>query len=190
MLKGILGFVAFIVLVIFIVVIVARGGDNNSSTNAPVPQLSAAASSDATFVYMEDGPIVAEEDHFRITISVSRWNRTINVYQGYENNVVSTASFGNNEAAFSDFLSAIDRAGYTSKRATRYDSEAGLCALNSRFRFESDQFGEDFSRWTTLCREKGNFGGNFSNTRTLYRDQIPEYSDFISNTRRSTGLSI
>lgn len=189
MIKAILGFVAFIVLIVFIVVMIARSNDNRPSVSAS-PQLSTAASSDAEFSYTESGPIVAEENHFRINITVNKWSRTIRVYRGYQNNVVASSSFNNNEAAFADFLSALERSGYTTKRATRYDSEAGLCPLNRRFVFESDQFGEDFRSWTTNCQEKGNFGGRLSTNSTLFEDQIPDYNTFISNTHRDTGLNL
>lgn len=168
---------------------VARGGNDNKGTG-PVPSLSSSSNSDANFEFTESGPIVADEDHYNIEIKVSRFNRTINVIQGYQGKVVATSSFSNNEPAFLDFLAALDRAGYTRKAATRFETEAGLCPLNRRYVFKSNQFGEDFRTWTTSCRERGSFGGDFNTISQLFRDQIPEYGQFISNTKSSTGLSL
>ncbi len=187
--KAIFAFLGFVVLVIFVVVLVARGG-NDTPDVEPAPQLAEAASSDATFRLTELGPITAEEDHFRVEIAVSRDNREIVVYQGYNNLVVASQRFSNSQAAFEEFLSALDRAGYTNSRNTNYESEAGLCPTRSRFVFTSDQFDEEFRRWTTECREKGNFGGDFSTNQLLFENQIPELNTFLSDTRRATGLSL
>lgn len=191
MIKAILGFVAFVFLILFIVILIARGGDSgNNVVKKDIPQLNTAASSESNFQFTQDGPIVAEEDHYSIQISINKSNRTVRVIRGYQGQVVANSSFGNNEEAFSDFLSALDRAGYTSVNRSRYQSEAGLCPLGNRFVFESDQFDQDFRTWTTSCRENGTFGGNFSTISTLFRDQIPDYNQFISSTRQSTGLSL
>lgn len=189
-LKAVFGFLGFVVLVILIVVIVARGGNDNRASLEPVPSLAEAASSDASFRFIEAGPIVAEEDHFRIEINVSRNDREIIVYRGYNNVQAASARFSNSQAAFEEFLSALDRSGYTTSRRTGFESEAGVCPTNRRYIFESNQFDEDFRRWTTNCREKGSFGGDFTTIRRLFRNQIPEIDAFITETRRETGLQL
>lgn len=186
--KAIFGFLAFVVLVIFIVVLIARG--NNSPSTEAIPQLAEAANSSAVFTFTEAGPINAEENHFRIDIAISRNARNITVYRGYNNVQVASQSFTNTEAAFGEFLSAIDRANYTSERRTKYETEAGLCPSRSRYVFVSDQFDEDFRRWTTDCVEKGNFGGDFGTTSLMFRNQIPDLNTFLSDTRQATGLSL
>lgn len=188
--KAIFGFLAFVVLVIFIVVLVARGGNDSQSSDTAVPKLADAASSSSDFRFSESGPIIAEENHYRIDITISRDSRSVVVYRGYNNVQVASQNFGNSEAAFSDFLSALDRAGYTNERRTKYETEAGLCPSRSRYVFSSDQFDEDFRRWTTDCVEKGNFGGNFGTMSALFRDQIPDYPAFLTDTSRATGLTL
>lgn len=188
--KAVFGFLAFVVLVIFIVVMIARGGNNTNQSGEVVPKLAEAASSDAEFRFTEAGPIIAEEDHYRIDITVSRNRRDVVVYQGYNNVQVASQTFSNSEAAFEEFLSALEQAGYTKERRTAYASEAGLCPTRQRYVFESNQFGEEFRRWTTDCVERGNFDGNFGVNRTLFQSQIPDYSTFIANTRRATGLNL
>ena len=125
-----------------------------------------------------------------IRISISRNTRSIEVIQGYQNKIVASQQLTNTQNAFSEFLSALDRAGYTRERRTNYSSEAGMCPTGNRFVFSSNQFSEDFRRWSTSCREQGNFGGQFSTVQQLYQTQIPDYSDFISNARRDTGLAL
>lgn len=186
--KAVFGTIAFIILVVVVVVIFARGGNDTPSSQPR--RLAEAASSDAVLHFIESGPIVAEEDHYRIHTSISRFNRTIQIYRGYDDVVVAERTFSNSESAFSEFLNALDRAGYTGERGTRYDSEAGLCPNGRRYVFESNQFGQEFRRWSTSCREKGNFAGNLSTVRRLFNNQIPEYGAFLRETRAETGLSL
>ncbi len=187
--KAIFAFLGFVVLVIFVVILISRGGGNQVEIE-PVPHLAEAAASNAEFRLTEAGPITAEEEHFRIAITISRDSREVVVYQGYNDVRVASRSFSNSQAAFEEFLSALDRAGYLNERSTSLESEAGICPTRRRHVFESNQFDEEFRRWTTDCREKGNFGGIFATIRTLYRNQIPEFSEFISDTRRATGLQL
>lgn len=189
--KAIIGFVAFVALVIFVVVIVARGGNDTGQKNLePVPKLSEAAASAAKFSLIEQGPIVAEEEHYRVNITIGRDSREIVVYRGYDEVKVASKTFSNSQGAFEEFLSAIDRAGFTTVRRTSLDSEAGLCPTRRRYVLESNYDNKEFRRWTTDCREKGDFGGVFATIRTLFRNQIPNYNSFISETRVATGLSL
>ncbi len=188
--KAILGFIAFVVVIIFVLVLFIRGGRDNPAPLVDDNRLITAAQSDADFKFKESGPIVAEENHYRIEISVSRSRRTIDVYRGYDNLKVASNSFGNTEASFEQFLSALDNAGYRNERRTSLDSEAGVCPKGRRYVMESNQFGEEYRRWTSSCPDSGNFGGLFSVVRELYQQQIPDYTTFIANTRKETGLKI
>lgn len=161
-----------------------------SPKSTPGPRLNTAFDTDASFNFSERGPIVARENHYQIDISISRQTRVIKVIRGYEGEVVASKSFSNDQNAFSDFLSALDRAGYTKHRSSSLEDEQGICPLNSRYVFESDQFDKKFRLWTTSCQERGNFGGNFEVISRLFRDQIPEREQFLSDTSSTTGLEI
>lgn len=187
--KGVIGFLAFAILIVFILIMIFRVGGERQIAE-PAKQLNTAAETDARFEYYEQGPIVAEEDRYAIKITITRGSRQVEVFRGYEGNVVASKSFDNNQEAFSNFLSGLDRAGYRLEGRTRFSSEAGLCPSGRRYVLTSNQFDEEFRRWTTSCQERGNFGGVFSTVRELYRDQIPEYGSFIRDTRRATGLSL
>lgn len=191
--RYILGLLGFIFLIILVIILFARMG-NRGRTELdldPLPQLVEAASSDADFVFTEQGPIVAEENHYQIRISIDRISRRVEVIRGYQNSVVAQQNFDNNEQAFEQFLSALDRNGYSNEAKSEFDSEEGLCSQGRRYIFESNQFSERFRRWSTSCSKiRGNFGGAIERVRQLFRDQIPEYSKFISDTRRETGLKL
>jgi hypothetical protein len=191
--RYIMGLLGFIVLIILVIVLFARMG-NRSDSNldlASAPRLDEAASSDASFTYIEHGPIVAEEEHHEIRITVSRISRRIEIVRGYQDTVVAQANFDNNEQAFGQFLSAIDRGGYNLENKTDFESEVGLCPREKRYIFQSNQFSESFRRWTSSCRNiKGSFGGSLSTVRALFRDQIPDYRKFITETRKATDLDL
>lgn len=188
--RPVFGFIAFVVIIIFLIVLIVRGGNDSGAPATPRPELASAAQTDATFTFTSAGPIVANEDFAQIRINVTRNSRSVQVYRGYNETLVASQHFDNNTEAFNQFLSALDRAGYTAERRTNLESEAGICPSGRRFVFESDQFGEDFRRWTTSCQENGNFAGSLNVVRQLYTSQIPEYNQFISGTRRETGLNL
>lgn len=189
--RAILGFFGFVILAILVIILIARNtGGRDPATLETKVSLASVASTESEFVFTESGPIVAEENFYQIVIKISRDLRTIDVIRGYQGSVVATKSFANNSQAFSDFLNAIDRAGYTAEQNTNLDSEAGVCPAGQRYVFTSDQNGEDFRRWSTSCRERGNFGGTLNTILRLYQDQIPDYTQFIRDTRTATGLEL
>lgn len=188
--RGIFGFIAFVVVIIFLIIFIFRIGRSPEISAPPRPALVTAAESDASFSLISSGPIVADENFYQVRINVSRAGRSVQVIRGYNSQVIASKHFDNNTEAFSQFLSAIDRAGYTTQRRTNVETEAGVCPNGRRHVFESDQFGEDFRRWISSCRETGNFGGAFSTIQQLFQSQIPEYREFITETRRETGLGL
>lgn len=191
-LRYILGFLGFLAAIVLIIVLIFRLSSRNTDqavTNlAPTPRLVEMVDSGASFVFTEEGPIVAEEDHYKIRITVSAAGRRVETIKGYQNNVVAQANYSNNAEAFDQFLSALDRAGYTNDRKTEFESEAGVCSNGKRYLFESNSNGSIGRRWSTNCREKGNQGGDVDAIVSLYRKQIPEYNKFLSEARKTAGL--
>lgn len=186
--RYILGFISFIALIILGIVLIARVSNRGDNTIelAPTINLVEAVDSNADFVFTEQGPIVANEDHYQIRITVNRNNRRVEYIKGYEGTVVSQINLDNNEESFRQFLSAIDRVGFDTTRETKFDSEAGLCPRGRRYILESEQADNSFRRWTTSCNKQlGDFGGNLNSVASLFRKQIPNYTKFVSQGRRT-----
>ncbi len=189
--RYILSFLGFLAVIVFLIVLIFRlGSSNNVTPTAPAVDMAKVASSSASFIFTEEGPIVAEEDHYQIRITVSDTNRRVEILRGYQYNVVAQADFDNNSQAFSQFVSALAQNGYNKERKTRLTSEDGVCATGRRFIFETSPADVLPRRWSTTCEEKGNIGGNINRITDLYRKQIPGYEKFISDAKRATGLKI
>lgn len=189
-LRYILGFLGFLALIVILIVFIFRmAGRNSQPVNVtPSPQLVEMADKGAVLTFTEDGPIVAEEDHFQIRITVSSTNRRVEAIRGYQNTVVAQANFDNNDQAFRSFLSALDRAGYTQERETSLNGPEGLCPRGKRYTFMMNSNGEQTTRWATSCRELGNLGAQASILIDLYQKQVPNYYQFIAEARKTSGL--
>ena len=191
-LRYILGFLGFLAAIVFIIVLIfrlsGRNADQVVTDLAPTPRLVEMVDAGANFVFTEEGPIVAEEDHYKIRITVSSAGRRAEVIKGYQNTVVGQVNHANNTEAFRQFLSALDRAGFTTERETEFDSEAGVCSNGKRYIFESGSNGLVSKRWSSNCREKGSQGGDVNALTKLFEKQIPEYNTFLSQTRKTSGL--
>lgn len=171
-----------VVIVGFIAVLTLRPkkSETNQAVNKPVV-LTEYQNTDATVTLTTEGRIVAEEDHRVIRITVSRNSRLIEIIKGYQGGVERSQLLPNTEAAFSDFLSALQVAGFTSvDRASRSKSEAGVCPTGQRFIYELRSNQEELIRtWSTSCSGgQGNFKGRDSLVRQLFNLQIPDYEQY------------
>lgn len=193
MIKTILGFTVFVLsvfLVLFFSIKLFTGSNDSKGDSGSDKLLSSISTSEAEFVFREDGPIVAKESHFTIEISINKRNRTIKVIRGYNGEIVSKKVFDNDEKSFEDFLGALDRTSYLSKRSSKYKSEKGICPFGKRYVLKSNQFGESYRVWTSDCEEKGTFGGRIGDMKRLYQAQIPDYNKFVVTTRADSGLKL
>ncbi|HEX5394789.1 MAG TPA: hypothetical protein VFW52_00275 [Candidatus Saccharimonadales bacterium] len=185
-------FLAFIAIVIFIVVLIARGGNppqQQSPTGVTVQPLPEYASTDAEVSATTQGIVNGDELHRSIRITVSGNSRELEIIEGYSGTVVSRRNFDNTEEAYAVFLRAINGAGFLSKLPkSKYPAdERGQCPLGQRYIFALNQDFEDLSRtWASSCgRAVGTSGGNTSTLLTLFRNQIPNYSQLTSDVNLS-----
>lgn len=115
-------------------------------------------------------------------ISVGADQSTIEIYQGYQNNVIQRKTYSNNSTSYAQFLRALQLVGYTrgSSDPNKKD-ERGFCPDGERYVFEIVADGSDTQRyWSTSCGGQGNFGGSASRVRLLFRQQIPDYDELVS----------
>lgn len=137
---------------------------------------------------INDGPIVAAEDHIVITVSVNATQRTIEVSKGYNQAPTTIQSFANNEAGYSSFLSALNSAGFTlTKPAPVTVSRTGSCPLGNRFSYQLVPTNGSLriDSWNNSCGNlQGTINGKSSLIRTLFQRQIPDYSSIVSAARQ------
>lgn len=134
--------------------------------------------------FTQAGKINAREDHRVVQISVGRDYRTIQLFDGYQGNVMNSRTLGNDEDAYRAFLAALENSGYVkSRNAPRNVDPLGACSSGSRYNYDILQ-GADIkqSLWSTSCgnSSRGTFNGKASAVRSLFQAQIPNYQDFVS----------
>jgi len=130
-----------------------------------------------------DGPITAEQTHREVKIDISQNQAILTVYQGYEQTVLRSQSYANNQSAFAVFLHALNVNGFTKGNPDpSMRDERGYCAAGDRYIFSLTNDGKDIQRyWTTSCNTGGTYNGNRPETIDLFQKQIPDYSKLTTN---------
>lgn len=160
---------------LFVLLIVgAFKGSNTSTTSRPTEKLTRYATTDAVAEMYMDGPIVINEEHKAVRISVNRSESKIEIIAGYDGQVVDQRAYPNTEESYQNFLAALDTAGFTQGAAKDNEpKEQGVCPMGSRYVFRLLQGSETQRSWTTSCGG-GNYSGNKSLVRQLFIKQIPD----------------
>lgn len=151
---------------------------NNNDTTTPKVALSfvSYANTDAAAVMFIDGPVVVNQDHNAVRITVDRNQSMIEVIKGYDNQVVAQQAFANTQASYVEFLSALDRLGYTKgKDDPALQNDKGSCPFGNRYIYTlSENTKELIHHWTTSCSGGGGtYNGVASQTRLLFLRQVP-----------------
>lgn len=183
---GVLGIV--VVALIAIGLIVSRP-NNATTTSKPVAKGPAVVNlldhdkSDSAVKVTTQGRLVGEEQRRSVRITVTQSQRTIDVIQGYEGNVIKSETFSNTPAAYSTFIRALNTSGFTRYRKGANTDERGSCPQENRYIYEINKGGQQIQRlWSSSCGSAdGSFAGSGSRVRDLFQHQIPEYDKFTSD---------
>lgn len=189
------GFLVLLAIFLFGIVIFGSDPGEDSGTPAtPVSQNTKAlpdyANTNTIVRLTVDGPINGDDMHRQIRISVSSSLRTIDIIQGYQGNVIQSESFLNNQSAYSAFLHALNKSGYTNKLVQTKklpfvsDDDQGTCPLGNRYYYEIINSGNNADQrlWTSSCGKPvpGNFGGAAPLVNQLFKSQFVNYGEFTS----------
>ena len=174
-------------LLILGILLIAGGGKKSPSTPVKVPKsLTDYASTDATVSLTIKGAINAQELHREIRVTIGRGLRQVDIIKGYQNQIIKDKSYDNTQAAYDEFLHAINYANFTRTRKANLASESGVCPLGNRCVFALEKGGRKISRlWTSTCSgaARGTFGGNTTLLLTLFEKQIPTYDALTQRVR-------
>ncbi len=187
--KYILGVIAVVVILIVSIILIANRGDNASAPAGIEPDntvnLLDFADRVGTVEFTQKGRITAADEYREIRITVGRVERTIDVIQGYDGEVIERKVYPNTEAAYASFVEGLARVGFATEQEAAYEDKAGVCPLGKRFDYAlKDGTQSIVSLWSTSCsRRDGTFGGNQSSVRTLFTNQIPEYRQVARGVR-------
>ncbi|MCA9332844.1 hypothetical protein KDA00_03140 [Candidatus Saccharibacteria bacterium] len=131
--------------------------------------------------YTRYGAIVANEERRTLKIYVSENERVIEILKGYNELVEKRQTFPNNPESYNVFMHALDKEGFTRKKSTKVDNPTGVCANGSTFFYKLSELGNEVTNlWNSSCQPLGgDLGNNGARIRSLFTNQIPNYSEFI-----------
>ena len=149
--------------------------EQTSSQTQTVKKLSTDAQSVTYTVY---GKVVAEEDRRAIRITISDSERKLEVLQGYDENVLKSERLSNKHSSFEALLLALETAKFTTRDTSIKTDDRSLCPLGSRFVYETKYDDSNIRSWLTSCTaNSASFKGDKSMVDTLFKAQIPKYSE-------------
>jgi hypothetical protein len=183
MFKYLAGFVATIVLIILLIVLVFHGGGGSKVSQTSKP-LTSYANSDATVSLTIAGPVVANQNYNQVGITVSNSQTVYDQVQGYQNNVTKQQTFSNNVPAYTAFLYALERAGFTEgNSASNLKQDLGYCPTGNTYIFQINQGSQQLQRyWITNCSgTPASFKGASNLIIELFKAQVPNYNQLTPN---------
>ena len=181
--RFIIGFLVTIGLIILIIVLLLRGG----GTATPTPKALTLADHATGSSYAEffiDAPVVSQQKHREVKITVSQNEVAFTQYQGYEDSIVSSQTYPNNSEAYEVFLRALQHQNFTVGSTDKaLSDERGYCPQGSRYIYSFNDGSKQLMRfWSTSCGGQGTFKGLPTSVRNLFQAQVPDYN------RLSRGL--
>jgi hypothetical protein len=173
---GLLLGIGLIVLVIILVFKAFTGGSNTPA--APQIDLNSYATTEAVMRYTIDGPIISDQQHERIRVTVSSDQVLFEEIQGYQGKLKQSKTYPNNTDAYATFLHALTLAGFTRGNPSVDKDERGYCPTGRRYVYEGLSGGDNIFRWwsDSCVTKEGNFLGKPSTIQTLFTRQVPDYS--------------
>lgn len=182
------GVVAFVVIVSVAIFKIDWGGGSTPVVDlGKKTELIDYASTGAQVRVTARGPIISNQEHQDIQITVGQTETVGLLMSGYQGTVAQTQKTPNNQASFKDFLSALQNANFTRVKLPRTDQQYdGACSDGTRYTFEFINAGADApgSTWATSCSKKdGTFDGDLSEVKKLFSNQLPEdqFDDLTNN---------
>jgi hypothetical protein len=173
--KYFFGFLISIGLIVLVFILIMKGFSGGSKKQLQSPLDDYAGTSSQVRLTVS-GPIVGDTQFQSYQITVGRDEVDITTRQGYESNTLAERTYTNNEESYTNFLRALDLAGFAKGDKTSPNKdERGACADGDRSVMEIITGSSTVQRfWTSDCRgQGGNFKGNAANVRSLFDTQVP-----------------
>jgi hypothetical protein len=180
-----LGFLVTIGLIILIIVLLLSGrGGNNAPTVRPL-NLADYTQTNSTAQMIVDGPINADQSHDEVRVEVTANKVTATVYKGYQQTVVQTHDYANNQTAYAVFLHALQHSGFTLYDRRITGDERGFCPAGKRYILNFNSDGKNLRRsWSTSCGSSvpHSFTGQVQPILNLFKAQVPDFSKLTAGT--------
>jgi hypothetical protein len=163
---------------IAILVIVNRNpGDPKSPNLRGAVSLTDYDNLNANISLTTQGKLVGENERQAVRISVTRTERKIEILRGYDEAVERSNTYPNSQSGYESFIRALDNAGFTKNRPSKFDDNRGVCPLGNKYIYDLSYNDEHVSNlWSTSCsKNEGTYAGVPTLTRQLFEQQIPDY---------------
>jgi hypothetical protein len=183
-----IGIVAVILVIVVAFTLVSNMG-NRSATPADntkkTAQLIDYADKNSEVTFTTIGRLVGNDEHREIRVVVSANERRIEIISGYDQQIISSQSYSNNQAAYETFLSALGGQGYITSKKSTVDDSRSVCPTGQHYEYIVKENGEEKSNlWSVSCDKTGSFNGRASTIRELFHRQIPDYN------KQVTGITL
>jgi hypothetical protein len=178
-------FIAFVTALglLFLLILLLFHSGGKPKVGKVTKPLASYSTTDAVARLTIDGPVNADSLHDAVRITVGKDDVTYEQIQGYQNTVVNTQSFANNENAYVNFLLALQHAGFTQgDNDPKHQDARGYCPLGQRYIFQLNQNDQELEHyWATSCGSPKTYVGVLSLTLTLFQAQVPNYNKLTQN---------
>jgi hypothetical protein len=182
---GIAVIIIALLAVIGVVVIVNRNNETpNGTPTSTTTTLSDYDSSKTPIIsWTQQGRIVGNNQYNSIRITITPTSRRVDVLNTYQNQVVKTSQYDNNQDAYNTFARALDLMRFGRTRTVSNPNVEGVCPFGNRFIYTFNaESQEKVNTWSDTCSTAdGTYAGtNATSTARLFREQIPDYSRQVS----------
>jgi hypothetical protein len=178
--------VVILLLILLLVFVLNRDDSPNkpADNTKQVSQLIDYADKNSEVSLTTVGQLVGDDQHRSIRITVSANERRLEILSGYNNQVLSTQSYENTQAAYETFLSALGGQGFTRSKKTSITDNRSTCPTGQHYEYRVAENGEEKSNlWSVSCDKSGNFSGRGGTIRQLFQRQIPDYNQQITDVK-------
>jgi len=181
--KYFVGFMASVIIIIIMLLVSLGNSGKKPATKSQPKTLVSYANTDASVRMIIDGPVTADQTHYQIRVNVSRDKTIYEQINGYEGNVIKSEAFENNQNSFSNFLSALEKAGYMrGDKQAENSNYLGYCPLGNRYIFSLSKGSEKLQQyWATSCGSPSTYLGSLNLTLKLFKAQVPDYYNLSDN---------
>ena len=169
-----------------LLIVLLISGSNGSKKANPIYLPSYASNPNSEILFTQTGPIISNETHNYLQIAVTSSSVQFNLFQGYQNQVIASKIYNNNQQSYSAFLYALYYAGFNiGNNDPKLLNNTGYCSMGDLYTFELLNNNKVIQKyWTSNCSSvPGTYGGQSYNTINLFRTQVPDYSSMTSNAR-------
>ena len=184
---GVLGVILLAVVAVVLIVSMNPSSNNGQKSGGkPAVNLLDYISKDSSHVsWTQQGPVVGEDERRAVRVTVSASERKIEILDGYEETVERSQTYPNSPDAYNTFLRSLKEAGFSKERTVSQPDEKAVCPLGNRFIYDlTDGSNQIVRTWSASCSTTlGPFAGNSNLTRSLFQNQIPDYSTQIKNVK-------